>query len=525
MKKNYLPPTVSSIEVNVCLPLAGSGPVKPKSTTNAAMKEAFYHSFFGVDLLNGTGGKWQFVEKRYNDSGNDVYNFKITNLHDPFFKEAQANVIGNSAANFTFYSKIPEWNHPFDVVFMIERNLIYGEGYTEDVSIKRNRDKINNKEWLEWEIDGVDIKIWWDMDDDRRYELNVWTSFALFDKIKHLLPVQYQVTQQDSTVPEPEVNEVVSREEFLKSFLGIDLTSEPDEKWTFEGIHPVSKYYKFRSDKLQDSPFKSCEVLAFKDGGANFLWQPVLFNMKKALNIAWQIERNLYGHHDMTYEDCVAKYKDKLLTVNSIDLRNEDEEYPASISYNTETDEMSMTLWTPINKNEIINKVDKTEPEKYLPRGEGEEELIPKEQFLANFFGVDLYNVPDGNWTFEGYDTTTKPRYIFKKNIDDPIFHLCELSAYPKGGSSFTWIGLKSESLETFKVASIIKRNLLEDETIVPAVCLTEYIDYVLGNADKIEIEIEDFSFQIFEDNSRGVVCLIMQTNINKDELIKRFVK
>ena len=80
MKKKCYKPTVTTFVIDPFLPLASSGPVKPKSTTNSEMKEAFYHSFFGVDLLCGTGGKWQFVEKRYNEQGDAIFNFKLIRM-------------------------------------------------------------------------------------------------------------------------------------------------------------------------------------------------------------------------------------------------------------------------------------------------------------------------------------------------------------------------------------------------------------------------------------------------------------
>ncbi|MBQ9285941.1 MAG: hypothetical protein IJ209_06660 [Bacteroidaceae bacterium] len=523
MKKDYYSPTMASVSVNASLPLSGSGPVKVKSITNPDKKEAFFHSFFGVDLLRGTGGKWDFVGKDYNNQGRALYTFKVSNLHDPFFKEAQANVFEDKGANFTFYSKIPEWNHPFDVVFKIEKNLIYGEGYTEDVSIKRNRDKINKKEWLEWEIDDMNIKMWWDIDDDRRYELNLWTSFDLFDYVKHLLPAQYQAVRDVNVKPKAAEQEILSREEFLSDFFGVNVLREPNEEWTFEGIHPINKYYKFSSDRLQDTFFNSCNVIAFKDGGANFLWQPVPYTMNNALQIAFLIERNLFCQTDMTYEDCVSKHREHLQSYNSIDFK--DDEYNISISHDTSEDTMTLTLWTNLNKNEIIGKADEKAPEKYLPRKKGEEELIPRDQFLADFFGVDLYGAPDESWTFEGYKGDTRPHYVFSKNINDPIFHHCELSAFTKGGSTFSWVGLKSEALEAFSVASIIERNLREDETLTPAVCLSKYIEVVLGNTDTIDIHIDDMNFQIINDNNMGLIRLIASTNINKDEVVKSFVR
>lgn len=516
MKKSYNHPTVSTIVVNQCLPLAGSGPVKVKSSINPAMKESFFHSCFGIDLLQGTGGKWTFVEKQINNDGRNVYTFRVTNLNNPFFKEAEIHVFEEKGANYTFYSKIPEWNHPFDVVFTIEKNLIYGEGYTEDVSIRRNRDKINKKEWLEWEIDDINIKIWWDIDDDRKYSLNLWTSFALFDNVKHLIPQNLLLTSDYK-------DDIIPKEEFLKNFFGVNILDEPDDSWEYEGMFDGrNRHNIYVKNELKDKFFNKCKILAFEGGGSNILWQPIPYDPAIPYQIALMIEHNLLGNTNMTFDQCVNKYEDTPST-SSIDLKDED--YNISINFGFDRKEITMTLWTQINKDVIIKKSRELYPERII-EDPNRAHLMPKEQFLSNFFGVDLMNAPDGNWAYHGFVDDDNPHHVFTcDTLNDEFFRSCVLLAVVNGGTLFSWGAIPDGDLDFLKVAGRIHQNLLGEEDFNIGDAITMYMDVILSKQDSIEINYEDYKICINLNRADGTFDMTLWTISDKTEMINKLLE
>ena len=100
-------------------------------------------------------------------------------------------------------------------------------------------------------------------------------------------------------------------------FFGIDLTSAPNDSWTYEGEEGNSKYFKYIGNSLSDL-FDSCLLIA--DGNKktmNFTFD-CDFDTNVGFDILWEIEKSIMGHSLMTRGEIKSKYLFKV----------DDEEYP-----------------------------------------------------------------------------------------------------------------------------------------------------------------------------------------------------
>jgi len=169
------------------------------------------------------------------------------------------------------------------------------------------------------------------------------------DKGKFLSCKNYlqSIKKSDSTGKNIEVDNTSKENDFLNNFFGVDIFNEPNESWEYEGkFEGTGKGYYFIKKGLNNEFFTECKIIAFENGGSNFLWQPILYNENTLFSIVLTIERYLMGNVNMTYDQCVLKYQDRQ-DLSSIDMEYGD--YKICINYGFDKNEIRLTLWTHIN--------------------------------------------------------------------------------------------------------------------------------------------------------------------------------
>ncbi len=210
----------------------------------------------------------------------------------------------------------------------------------------------------------------------------------------------------------------ITKDEILRNICGVDIYNEPNESWKYEGMFDGirNKHYIFTKDNLKDNYFRSCKVLAFDGGGSNYLWQPIPYAPAIPHQLALFIERNLKGNTNMTLSQCEEKYE-MGTSSSSFDIDVDDLKF--SINFGFDRKEISMTLWTNLNKDTIINKSREEHPDLIIEDPETKGDLS-REEFLHNFFGVDLLNAPDRSWKYYGIRGDDNPHHILVK---DDLMH------------------------------------------------------------------------------------------------------
>lgn len=311
-----------------------------------------------------------------------------------------------------------------------------------------------------------------------------------------------------------------SSEDCHNALFGVDINSEPNGQWDYEGMFDgKNKHYIFVKSSLQDEFFNECKVLAFEGGGANFLWQPIPYDALTPYKIALRIEHEIKGNRNLTLEQCIEQYKDSPSS-SSIDIESGDLKF--SINYGFEKENITMTLWTSINKDEMIKKAKEEHPDRIIADPDKAED-ISKEDFLANFFGVDIYNAPDRTWTYQGFVNDSNPHHVLtNNNLNDDTFSTCVLLSLTNGGCLFSWSGAPMGELNYMKVACRIHQNLLGEKDCCLADCLTKYLDVILGTQNAIEITDGDMKITIELNNAEGTFSMYLWTMMDKTELINK---
>ena len=139
------------------------------------VRENFLRDFFGVDLKNSPTKEWDLIDSVKNTSGDVVRTYQCR-VSSPYFDSCEAKVIGNSATNY-FFENDYSWEKAFDVVFLIERNMLRGGIYNNVECAQKYRNEISNDMcFLEWSVDGLDIRFYRD-GDDGTMTLGIWTKF------------------------------------------------------------------------------------------------------------------------------------------------------------------------------------------------------------------------------------------------------------------------------------------------------------------------------------------------------------
>lgn len=139
------------------------------------VREKFLNDFFGVNLKKSPNADWMYVDSETNTSGDIVETYK-SRISSPYFDFCEAKVIGNSATNFFFEADYKR-EHAFDIVFLIERDMLRGGEYNYTECARKYRDEILNEMCsLEWSIDGLDIRFYRE-DEGCSMTLGVWTKF------------------------------------------------------------------------------------------------------------------------------------------------------------------------------------------------------------------------------------------------------------------------------------------------------------------------------------------------------------
>ena len=304
---------------------------------------------------------------------------------------------------------------------------------------------------------------------------------------------------------------------FLQNFFGVNIFEEPNNFWNYEGRYDgKNERYIFVSNELKDRFFKKCKAIVFKSGATNFLWDPIPYDEFIPYQIALKIERDLLGNVNMSLSQCLQKYE---MTSSTSYFQIMYGEYTINIDFGFERKDIKLVLWTPSKEKEIIMMAREQYPDKILVDPNAP---ISKENFLRNFFGVDIFNSPDKSWEYLGFKDGDTPHYAFyRKGLYNDLFDSCYILAVKNGGTLFSWGNISNKDAKVIIVAKRIHQNLLGDDLSLAA-CFKKYEDAYLNNKS-IEIAYEDMKITIKVD-SPDEFHLVLWTNLDKTEMINKLL-
>lgn len=366
MKKTYLNPKVAIVEIdNSDMLMAGSakksssvGTIKntPVSnisvSTNAipekikAVRDSMMHNFFGVDLYSvNNGGKWKFVSKESNDSGDIIYTYQAPMYSNPYFFECQAKVIGANATNFIFEGTLDK-EHVFDVLHLIERDCFHGGNLDMISTIKKYRDEVNDSFFMiEIECKETNMTFLLLSTSDNLFSLTAYTQISSSHGLK---------TKEESVDLESKPNSG----NWALDFFGLNLPDCPNDKWNFVKLRTSYQKKKIEvfSIKLtpnKNQPFSSCEALVIDNNATNFIFGEIPFNSKLALGLAYTLERDVKHNGILDYDDFVAANGESASNpYNSFTVEGSYEGKMATITLSTDGETMNVTAHTSIvNEN------------------------------------------------------------------------------------------------------------------------------------------------------------------------------
>jgi hypothetical protein len=309
----------------------------------------------------------------------------------------------------------------------------------------------------------------------------------------------------------------VRANEFLQNFFGVNIFAEPNDFWHYEGRYDgKNERYIFINNDLKDNLFKKCKAIVFKSGATTFLWEPIPYDEFIPYQIALKIERDLLGNVNMTLSQCLQKYEIKSST-SSFQIKYG--EYTINIDFGFDKKEIGLVLWTRLAKNELANKVYELYPDKTLI---DPNDPISKENFLRNFFGVDIINSPDKSWEYLGFKDGETPHFAFyRKGLDNDLFNSCYILAVKNGGTLFSWENISTKDAKVIIVAKRIHQNLFGEDLSLAAY-FRKYEDAYFNNKS-IEIVHENMKITIKVD-SPDEFHLVLWTNLDKTEMINKLL-
>lgn len=96
--------------------------------------------------------------------------------------------------------------------------------------------------------------------------------------------------------------------------------------------------------------------------------------------------------------------------------------------------------------------------------------------FLQNFFGVNIFAEPNNFWNYEGRYGGKNERYIFvSKDLKDNLFKKCKAIVFKSGATTFLWDPIPYDEFVPYKIALTIERELLGNVNMTLSQCIQKF--------------------------------------------------
>lgn len=265
--------------------------------TETKYETPWYDDFFSVDLKKAPNSEWCELSSERNGE-NIIRNFAITGLHNSFFTEASAKIIGNNATNFFFKCSDSD-TKAFDIFFKIENAVTWHGNLDRSMAIRLyKKNFVEAYQWKEWKrVDNCDILMTRDIETGG-INIDVFTNFYNADFLE-----------------KKKENDVFSNIGKLSAnnFFGIDMERSPNSAWTEQEKDFVNDQ-EIRNFRLNDpSNLGFTEVIAKVIGekSTNFFFI-CPYSWDKAFEIYFMIERDLIHNGDIDLDKAKQNFVGKL---------------------------------------------------------------------------------------------------------------------------------------------------------------------------------------------------------------------